>query len=140
MRLRLSCFTLPWADKHSIGAMQHHNSHHARWLLVTAVVTIALIGSGCAGHVYQASRLPPELIAPPPVDLETLDLSGLADQSVSDEVVQPGDVLEMTMITDYAKLTTTTTPMRVADDGTVVVPLVGKSASAAWKSRGPNRR
>ena len=30
------------------------------------------------------------------------------------------------MITDYAKLTTTTTPVRVADDGTIVVPLVGQ--------------
>ena len=30
------------------------------------------------------------------------------------------------MVTDYAKLTTTTTPVRVADDGTVVIPLLGR--------------
>ena len=30
------------------------------------------------------------------------------------------------MVTDYAKLTTATTPVRVADDGTIIVPLVGR--------------
>jgi polysaccharide biosynthesis/export protein len=35
-------------------------------------------------------------------------------------------VLDVTMINDFAKLTTTTTPVRVADDGTAVIPLVGK--------------
>ena len=60
------------------------------------------------------------------MDLETVNLSGLTDQSVSAEVIQPGDVLDVTMINDFAKLTTTTTPVRVADDGTTVIPLVGK--------------
>jgi polysaccharide biosynthesis/export protein len=106
--------------------MQHHNLQRARWFLVTAVVTIAFIGSGCAGRVYRASSLPPALMAPPVMDLESVNLSGLTDQSVSAEVVQPGDVLEVTMINDYAKLTTTTTPVRVADNGTIMVPLVGR--------------
>ena len=113
--------------------MQHHHSRHARWLLVTAVVTIALIGSGCGGRVFQASKLPPEFIAPPPVDTETINLSGLADQSVSAEVIQPGDVLDVTVITDYAKLTTTTTPVRVADDGSILVPLVGRLSIAGME-------
>ena len=106
--------------------MQHNNLQRARWLLVTTAVTMALIGSGCAGNVYHASKLPPELMAPAAMDLEAINLNGLTDQSVSAEVVQPGDVLDVTMITDYAKLATTTTPVRVADDGTIVVPLVGK--------------
>ncbi len=59
-------------------------------------------------------------------DLEAIDLSGLADRSVSAEVIQPGDVLEISMVTDYAKFTTTATPVRVADDGTIVIPLVGR--------------
>ncbi len=65
-------------------------------------------------------------MAPPATDLEAINLSGLTDQSVSAEVIQPGDVLEVTMINDYAKLTTTTTPVRVVEDGTAVVPLVGR--------------
>ena len=65
-------------------------------------------------------------MAPATLDLDTINLSGLADQSVSAEVIQPGDVLEVAMVTDYTKLTTTTTPVRVADDGTIIVPLVGR--------------
>ena len=94
--------------------------------MVVMVLALAAIGSGALSHVYQASKLPPELMAPAPLNLDTINLSGLADQSVSAEVIQPGDVLDVTMVTDYTKLTTTTTPVRVADDGTIVVPLVGR--------------
>jgi polysaccharide biosynthesis/export protein len=106
--------------------MQHYNLHYARWYVVTAAVIIAMISSGCAGRVYRASKLPPELVAPPALNLDTINLSGLTDQSVSAEVIQSGDVLDVTMITDFAKLTTTTTPVRVGEDGTILVPLVGK--------------
>jgi len=69
-------------------------------------------------------------MAPKSIDLEALNFSGLANQTVSVEVIQPGDVLEVSMVTDFAKLTTSTTPIRVADDGTVVVPLIGRMALA----------
>jgi polysaccharide biosynthesis/export protein len=95
------------------------------WLAVAALAAAA-IGAGCAGRPYRASNLPPQFIAPAPLNLDTINLSGLADQSVSAEVIQPGDVLEVAMVTDYAKFTTTTAPVRVADDGTIVVPLVGR--------------
>jgi polysaccharide export outer membrane protein len=53
-------------------------------------------------------------------------LAGLTDTTVSREIIQLGDILEITMVTDYSKLTTTSTPVRVTDDGTIAVPLVGK--------------
>jgi polysaccharide export outer membrane protein len=83
-------------------------------------------GAGCSSGTYRATNLPPELVAPATLDLETINLGGLAEHSVSTEVIQPGDVLDVSMVNDYSKLTTSTTPVRVADDGTVVVPLVGK--------------
>lgn len=94
------------------------------WLLALTLV-FAIAGSGCSGRVYRASRLPLELMAPATPSLDTLNLAGLSDQSVSAEVIQPGDVLDVSMVTDYAKYTTSITPVRVADDGTIVVPLVG---------------
>ena len=78
-----------------------------------------------ASRIYQATDLPPESTAPRALDLDAVNLAGLMDRSVSVEVVQPGDVLEISMVTDYAKLATATAAVRVADDGTVVVPLVG---------------
>jgi polysaccharide export outer membrane protein len=49
----------------------------------------------------------------------------LAGPSERFDAIQPGDVLDVTMVADFAKLTTTTTPVRVADDGTVTIPWIG---------------
>jgi polysaccharide biosynthesis/export protein len=96
--------------------------------LATVALLWMFISLGCAGRPYRAANLPPELTAPPPLNLDKINLSGLANNSVSVEVIQPGDVLDVSIVTDYTKLSTTTTPVRVADDGTVIVPLVGKVA------------
>jgi polysaccharide biosynthesis/export protein len=96
--------------------------------LMVAAALLATMASGCANNIYKASRLPPGVMAPPTLDLESLNLSDLTDQSVSAEVIQPGDVLDVTMVNDYTKLTTASTPVRVGDDGTIMVPLVGRVA------------
>ena len=75
---------------------------------------------------YRVSNLPAEYLAPSPVNAETINLAGLADAAVGSEVIQLGDVLEVTMVTDYERMGTTATPVRVANDGTIAVPLVGK--------------
>jgi polysaccharide biosynthesis/export protein len=106
--------------------MQHQTFRRAVFLSTTAISVGMCLVSGCAGRVYNASRLPAEFMAPASMDLETINLSGLADRSVSVEVIQPGDVLELTMLNDYAKLTMTTTPLRVGDDGAAIVPLIGR--------------
>jgi polysaccharide biosynthesis/export protein len=112
-----------------IAAMQRQECHRARcFFRITVVLAITSLGSGCASRAYRAASLPPELAAPATLDLEAFNLSELSDQSVSVEVIQPGDVIDVSMVTDYAKLTSSTTPVRVADDGTVVIPLVGKIA------------
>jgi polysaccharide biosynthesis/export protein len=96
------------------------------WLTVPVLLILA-IGTGC-NKAYRVSNLPADCFAPSPINAETINLAGLAETTVSSEIIQTGDVLEITMVTDYSKLTTTTTPVRVADDGTIVVPLVGKVA------------
>ncbi|MEN6405910.1 MAG: SLBB domain-containing protein [Thermoguttaceae bacterium] len=93
----------------------------AIWMLMAGV----LWDAGCSSHTYRAASLPPELIAPASLDLQAVNLAGLAKPSVSVEVIQPGDVLEVSMVTDYSRLTTTTTPIRVSDEGVAVIPLIG---------------
>lgn len=108
-------------------AMQRQNDHRTiRALLITATLLGASVGPGCGARAYRAANLPPEFGAPAPLDLSRINLSGMANQSVSVEVIQPGDVLDVSMVTDYAKLTSSTTPVRVGDDGTVIIPLLGK--------------
>ena len=105
--------------------MQRQSSYRIPCCLFASILAIGSVGVGCASRTFHAANLPPELAAPAPLDLEAINLTGLANSSVSVKVIQPGDVLDVSMVTDYTKLTTTTTPVRVADDGTVVIPLVG---------------
>jgi len=61
-----------------------------------------------------------------PVPIDAIDLSGLSDPAVQTDVVHPGDLLEVTLVTDFSKWTTSSTPVRVGPDGSIEVPLVGR--------------
>ena len=92
-----------------------------------AVAAVA-IGAGCARHVYRAACLPKELLAPAAVNMEAIHLGGLSNPSDAPQRIQCGDVLDVTMVTDFTRLTTNTTPIRVADDRAAAIPLIGKVA------------
>jgi polysaccharide export outer membrane protein len=94
------------------------------------VAALVLCGSGCASGRYYAAKLPPELAAPIADNMEAIDLSRLAYQASNSEMIDRGDVLDVSMVTDYNTLASTTTPVRVADNGTADVPLVGPVAVA----------
>ena len=100
-----------------------------RRLLPLSLAAAALAGvvaaSGCSSGMYRAAGLPKEYSAPPTVNVEAIELAGLAGPSERFDAIQPGDVLEVTMVTDFAKLAATTTPVRVADDGTANIPWIG---------------
>jgi len=85
-----------------------------------------MLASGCSERVYRADRLPAELVARPPVPIVAINWSGLADPPLQTQIVCPGDVLDVAMVTDFSKMTTSVAPARVATDGTVEIPLVGK--------------
>ena len=82
--------------------------------------------TGCTGlDHYRAGCLPPRYMAPPVENVKRIDLSGLSNFSVSNEQIGRGDVLEVTVLTDYARLPTTTMPVRVGDDGIAQIPQIG---------------
>jgi len=93
--------------------------------LVASTLVVLPVAAGCASGVYRVANLPKDFIAPSSVNLEEINLSALTDRSVSRDLVQRGDVLDVTLVTDFSRMTTTTTPVRVADDGTVSIPLIG---------------
>lgn len=96
--------------------------------LIGLVLTTALLVVGCSGDTYRVAKLPREYQAPSTVNLEEINLSNLADRSISREQIQRGDVLDVSMVTDFSRLTASTTPVRVTDDGTVAIPLIGPVA------------
>ena len=97
---------------------------------------VVLGGAGCARHTYLATELPAEFLAPIAQNVEEIDLSRLPNYSVNSQLIDPGDVLEVTIVTDYGDLNTTTTPVRVREDGTASIPLIGPVALAGLELEG----
>jgi polysaccharide export outer membrane protein len=87
--------------------------------------SLALAGGGCASRTYKAASLPPRFAAPRAQNLGSIDWTHLANYTVSSELIDRGDVLDVTIITDYANQTTTSAPVRILEDGTANIPLVG---------------
>jgi len=116
---------LPFNDRCPRRSADRPNWSFVRLGLLWAWCVVLAI-TGCAQRVYRADRLPAELMANIPVPIDAIDLSGLSDPAVQTDVVHPGDLLEVTLITDFSKWTTSSTPVRVGPDGSIEVPLVGR--------------
>jgi len=98
----------------------------ARLLFALLLVSVeAACTGGCAHRVYTGATLPPEFLAPSVANVEAVDLSRLSHVAVSNELIDRGDVIDVTIVTDFDRLASTTTPVRVAEDGTANIPLVG---------------
>lgn len=75
--------------------------------------------------MYDARSLPPEYMAPVVVDVGSLDLSRLAQTDTEADLTHVDDVLGVTIVTGADAERPETWSLRVAQDGTVNVPLVG---------------
>ncbi len=89
------------------------------------IVSLLLTAAGCQNSVYRPANLPPELLISKVDGLRKVDLTRLAQTSVSSEVIHPGDVLEVTIATGLEDRSPPNWPLRVADSGEVNIPLVG---------------
>jgi polysaccharide export outer membrane protein len=96
-------------------------------MVALAATGAMLIASGCSqGRLYQATKLPPELLAPSTQNVRGVDLSRLATASVSNDLIEPGDVVEVSIETGYASDEKTALLVRVGEDGVANVPIVGR--------------
>lgn len=103
-------------------------------LWAAAVLGCSLAIAGCRQEqVYRAAQLPAELVAAPTDSIETLSLSGLADATASSELIDCGDVLEVSIVTSQGEVELRPTPVRVGEDGALNVPLVGAVSVAGLK-------
>ena len=85
-----------------------------------------LLAAGCQqGQLYQASSLPPQFAAPQYGSLQNVDLSQLAQATGNSQVLYPGDVVEVSVVTGIEEGAPSVWKGRVANDGTITVPLVG---------------
>lgn len=89
------------------------------------LVLVAATGVGCRSNLYKASRLPPELAAPTLESTRAVNLTQLARPRANREQIFVGDLLEVTISTGVERLAPNRWNLRVAEDGTVNVPLIG---------------
>jgi len=98
-----------------------------RSVAVLAFATLTcLCFHGCAHRTYSPTKLPPEYVAPVVTDVASADLSRLSNISVNSQLIDCGDVIEVTIFTGYGSNPTITMPARVSENGFVDVPLVGQ--------------
>ncbi len=87
-------------------------------LLVAAI-------AGCHQAPYRAASLPAEFAAPPNLGTHDLDLAQFARPTAMSDLVQVGDVLEVSISTGLEQKFLPKWTLRVEDDGRLTVPLVG---------------
>jgi len=89
------------------------------------VCGIVLLLAGCHRGAYQASKLPHAYAAPVVRSAQHLDLSRLSQSSQRNEVVYPGDMINVGIATGLETRGATSWMLRVDDRGSVNVPLIG---------------
>ena len=108
----------------SVLEMRHEPLPRAISLVMTFVAATTLLGCARA-NLYQANQLPPELLAPRYATIQNVDLSRLARSVGNSQILYVGDEVEVTIATGLEDTTPPAWKGRVAEDGTINVPLVG---------------
>jgi polysaccharide export outer membrane protein len=92
---------------------------------IFAVVAILMVIAGCRTANYSAASLPVELRATPAPASTGINLDRMAGEGVGTSQIGPGDLVQITIVSGNGEERIAPVPARVAQDGTVMVPLIG---------------
>jgi polysaccharide export outer membrane protein len=84
--------------------------------------------AGCQsvpGERYTVNNLPASMLAARRENAQTVDLSRLAGQAVNSELIDRGDVVEVTIATGIREREVIPIPVRVKDDGIAEITVIG---------------
>ena len=94
------------------------------WLLL--LLFVGIWSSGCRSVVdYNGSTLPQDLRAKAEVTNYDIDLSTLASHSIDEDLIYPGDLLEVTVTTGLEETKPLSWALRVSENGEIDAPLIG---------------
>lgn len=99
------------------------------WTVIAAVALATTLATGCAKqNVIDPSAMPLEFLAAAPDDPKRIDLSKLAVPTTASDQLGRGDVIDVCVETGYGQSAdkSNVVPVRIADDGSATVPLVGR--------------
>lgn len=97
---------------------------HRFWILLLIGVLAASLGCR-TGVIYTAADLPLQFQAPPIFDPESLDFSRMAGPPVNNEVIENGDVIEISIVAGLSADAVTKLTVRVGENGTALLPEIG---------------
>ncbi len=94
-----------------------------RWRLASLIVLTLFVG--CKSAAYQAESLPGEFRTASINSKPIMNLAQVSSPGVGSAILAPGDLLEITVATGRSDEKVVPALARVADDGTVDVPVIG---------------
>lgn len=94
--------------------------------LIVVCGLVALTIAGCANRVIRASRMPARYQAAMVTNAKVADLGRLSMPTTSSSLIEPEDVVDVTISSGLETATQmTATPVRVDDNGVAMIALVG---------------
>lgn len=94
------------------------------------LIALLTILSGCTQARYSAATLPQQYAARPHINASQIDFSTLQRNSVPNEWLQPGDSVNVSIVTGIEKTPPPQWELTINNDGTLSVPLVGPTPVA----------
>ncbi|MCA9230068.1 MAG: SLBB domain-containing protein [Planctomycetales bacterium] len=94
-------------------------------LTMMVLLVAATVATGCRSPIFRARNLPPEFRVAANKGESNLNLSTLASAGSKNSLLAPGDLLEVTIATGRDDERVAPMIVRVANDGTVAIPLIG---------------
>ncbi|MEM7474909.1 MAG: polysaccharide biosynthesis/export family protein [Planctomycetota bacterium] len=99
------------------------------WLILFTPFLAA--GQGCNSQVIRSSAIPPNLLAKPTLNAQSVDIASLGVRNIRNDVIYVGDSVECVIRSGAEQEAQGETwNSYVASDGSVVVPFVGRVAIA----------
>ena len=98
--------------------------HKSRPLLFLLAIEL-IASSGCYRPVITPKHIPKDLVAPHVTNAKAIDLSRLSGFASTKDFIEIGDVIEVTIIAGVSDQVPLSIPVRISDDGTALIPLLG---------------
>ena len=106
------------------GALCVSGRNAVAWMVCAL---LGLLVSGCAtsGQHYTHLTMPTQMLAGKRDNVQTLDLTRLASSSSNSDVIDRGDVIEVSISAGLDEKDTITLPVRVNEHGVGIIPEIG---------------
>jgi polysaccharide export outer membrane protein len=109
------------------AARRHRRADNAfglrGWIVLCAMMIASCVG--CKTANYSAANLPNEFLATPAPHTAGINLERMVGESTVTTQIGPDDLVQITIVSGVGDERPVPMPARVAEDGSVMVPLVG---------------